>query len=195
MLSRLLRRHSSALLAQLIRWLRQARITPSQLSLAGLALAILAGAFAAADDGPAAAAAILVSGLLDSLDGELARASGCETRFGAFVDSIADHYGDFALYAGIVWQSIRLGNEPAVLLTFAALFGSLVGSHIRSRAGMLGIETRDVGVFTRAERILVLFVGLASGWMLAALALLALGTNVSALQRLARVASPSRGAS
>ncbi len=195
MLSRLLRRYSSALLAPLVRRLRQARITPSQLTLAGLARAIRAGAFAAADDGPAAAAAILLSGLLDSLDGELARASGCETRFGAFLDSIADHYGDFALYAGIAWQSIRSGNEPAVLLTLAALFGSLVGSHIRSRAGMLGIETRDVGLFTRAERIGLLCVGLASGWMVAALALLALGTNVSALQRLARVASPSRGAS
>ena len=70
------------------------------------------------------------------------------------------------------------------MLVAAAMFGSLVGSHIRARAGMLGIETQDVGWFTRAERILVLVIGLASGEVAMAVVVLAAANNLNALQRL-----------
>jgi len=187
MLARLLRQWSPQLLHPAIRLLIAARITANQLTLAGLALAWAAGMLIAAGAPMVAGALLLLSGLLDALDGELARQSGTASPFGAFCDSIADHYGDFAVYAGIAWTMVRSGDAASILLVMLARFGSLVGSHIRSRAGMMGLDTKDVGIFTRAERIIVLAVGLLTALVTPALALLAIAHNVSALQRLRHV--------
>jgi CDP-diacylglycerol--glycerol-3-phosphate 3-phosphatidyltransferase len=192
MLSRLLRRWSPAVLGPIVRRLAAAGITANQLTIAGLALAVAAGVLAGQGELIAAAVTLLLSGLLDSLDGELARQSGTSSAFGAFLDSIADHYGDFAVYFGIAWITLQAGDRLTVLLVLAAMFGSIVGSHIRSRAGMMALDTKDVGFFTRAERIAVLVVGLASGFLTLAAAILALAHNLSALQRLAYVAKNSK---
>jgi phosphatidylglycerophosphate synthase len=129
----------------------RAGITANQLTIAGLILAVISGVLIAGDQMVAAGLLLLLSGTLDALDGELARQGGSDSPFGAFVDSIADHYGDFAVYLGIAWSMIAGGDPLTAMLTIVALFGSVVGSHIRSRGGMMGLETKDVGVFTRAD--------------------------------------------
>jgi CDP-diacylglycerol--glycerol-3-phosphate 3-phosphatidyltransferase len=191
MLSRWLRTFAPDLLRPLIRALMLARVTPNQLTFAGLLAGVVAGICVAFGALELAALALLVSGLLDALDGELARQVGDASAFGAFLDSISDHYGDFAVYLGIVVFALHADEQAIVLLTVVAMFGSLVGSHIRSRAGMMGLETRDVGIFTRAERIIVLVMGLATGFVMAAVAVLAFANNVSALQRLNVASSTS----
>ena len=177
------------MLRPIIRLLLPTRITPNQLTLAGLALAILAGVFIVIGLLPLAGLVLLLSGFLDGLDGELARQSQSDSAFGAFLDSIVDHYGDAAVYLGIAWQALYSGDQATVLLTMVAMFGSVMGSQIRSRAGMLGLDTKDVGFFTRAERVIVLTVGLLTGFLMPAIALLAVANNFSALQRLGYVAS------
>ncbi len=189
MLSRWLRARFAAIVAPLVAALSRAGMTANQLTLAGLALAWIAGGLIVTGWRVPAAVCVLACGLLDALDGELARAGGRETPFGAFLDSIADHYGDAGIYLGLAWLGLAAGEPLIVLLVLVAMFGSLTGSHIRSRAGMLGIDTKDVGVFTRAERVVVIAAGLASGWLDAAMILLALGNNVTALQRLLSVLS------
>jgi CDP-diacylglycerol--glycerol-3-phosphate 3-phosphatidyltransferase len=187
MLARLLRKWSPGLLRPFIKLLQQAGITPNQVTLAALLLAVAAGTLVALGLLLTAALVLLLSGLLDALDGELARQSGTATPFGAFLDSIADHYGDLAVYLGIAWIVLESGDLLTLLLVLLAMFGSLVGSQIRSRAGMLGLDTRNVGFFTRAERILVFVLGLVTGLLTPAMAILALAHNLSALQRLGYV--------
>jgi CDP-diacylglycerol--glycerol-3-phosphate 3-phosphatidyltransferase len=187
MLARLLRKWSPGLLRPFIKLLQQAGITPNQVTLAALLLAVAAGTLVALGLLVTAALVLLLSGLLDALDGELARQSGTATPFGAFLDSIADHYGDLAVYLGIAWIVLESGDLLTLLLVLLAMFGSLVGSQIRSRAGMLGLDTRNVGFFTRAERILVFVLGLVTGLLTPAMAILALAHNLSALQRLGYV--------
>ena len=189
MLSRLLRRWSPRLLGPLVGALARIGLGPNQVTLAGLALAWLSAVLIVAGWPMLAGAAILGSGFLDALDGELARASGRETALGAFLDSIADHYGDVAIYLGLAWAGIADGEPFLVFFVLLAMFGSIAGSHIRSRAGMLGIEAKDVGLFTRAERILVLAFGLLTGYLVPTLVVLAAGNNLTALQRLAHVIS------
>ena len=192
MLSRLLRRWSPELMRPVIRLMTHAKITPNQLTLTGLLLAAMTGTLVAAGLALPAAFTLLLSGALDALDGELARQSNAETPFGAFLDSIADHYGDFAVYLGVAWQAVHAEDQALMLLVVVAMFGSLVGSQIRSRAGMMGLDTKDVGIFTRAERIIVLVVGFATGLLLPAIALLAFANNFSALQRLGYIMSHAR---
>lgn len=187
MAGRLLRRWFSPLLALCARTIIRTHISPNQLTLSGLGLCALSGMLLGTGKLTAAGVVLLVAGMLDSLDGELARQMARATPFGAFVDSIADHYGDFAIYIALVWHGLQAADPAVVLLTVCAMFGSIVGSQIRSRAGMLGLDTKDVGFFTRAERVIVLTIGLCSGRIVLAVALLAIANNASALQRLGHV--------
>jgi phosphatidylglycerophosphate synthase len=129
-------------------------------------------------------AMLIIGGILDSLDGELARIKNHETRFGAFLDSISDHVGDFAVYLGLLWLYMHSNSRMEILLVFFALFGSMLGSQIRSRAGMIGIDTKTIGLFTRFERIVVMVIGLFVNEMVIALWVLAIMNNFSALQRM-----------
>jgi phosphatidylglycerophosphate synthase len=187
MLSRLFRKFSPELLRPLIALLIRAGITANQLTLAGLIAAWIAGALIGIGALVTAGIVLLLSGALDALDGELARETKSATPYGAFLDSVADHYGDLALYLGAAWLMLEASDSTSVILTLVAMFGSVMGSHIRSRGGMMGLDTKDVGLFTRAERIIVLAAGLLSGFLPAAIAVLAVANNVSALQRLAHL--------
>ncbi len=188
MISRWARTWSSRVFEPLVRGLARVGATPNQLSLASLLATVLAGVFFALGDLPVGAAIFLLGGLLDSLDGELARRNGLDSPFGAFLDSICDHLGDFALALGLAWHFLSLGGKTEVLLVLAGLFGSVFGSQVRSRAGMLGIELKQTGIFTRMERTLVLSLGVLLGQTTIALWLLAIGNNFSALQRVVAAA-------
>jgi phosphatidylglycerophosphate synthase len=153
------------------------------LTVAGLGAVIVAGVFFAAGRLALGAGMVLLGGFLDSLDGELARLEGGPSPFGGFLDSICDHCGDFAMYLGLLWLYLQHNALSEIMLIFVALFASVFGSHVRARAGMAGIDTKTVGIFTRAERTLVLVAGLLLDKVVIALWILAIFNSFSALQR------------
>jgi phosphatidylglycerophosphate synthase len=184
MLSRWVRTWDSSLLRPLLLMLTRAGLTPNMLTVISLALFIGAAIVVAQGALLAAGGLLLLGGLADGIDGELARVSGAVTPFGSFLDSICDHSGDFALSLGLLWLYLSQHNEVAVILIFVALFGSMLGSQVRSRAGMVGINTKDVGLVTRFERTLLLMIGIFTGHVPSALWVLAVLNNVAALQRM-----------
>ncbi|HEY3275139.1 MAG TPA: CDP-alcohol phosphatidyltransferase family protein [Syntrophorhabdaceae bacterium] len=192
MLARWLRAWERKLLKPLLFPLTRLGMGPDMVTLAGLVVIVISGLMLSRGYLLTGACLLLAGGLLDAADGELARLTGRETSFGGFLDSVADHCGDFAVYLGLLWLSLnnRMGSE--VVLIFVAFFGSVFGSLIRSRASMAGVDARDVGLFTRFERILLLALGLLSGKTTAALWVLAVLNNFSAAQRLAYVMRVSR---
>lgn len=184
MLSRWVRTWHTRLLAPFVLALARLGVTPNGLTLASWFVITIAGLALAVGNFILGGGVLLIGAIMDGIDGELARVTGAETSAGAFLDSIADHYGDFALYLGLFWFYLEQSARVELLLILLALFGSLVGSLIRSRAGMVGINTKDVGFATRLERMLVLLVGLFANRMLVALAILTLINNLSAVERL-----------
>lgn len=148
----------------------------------------------------------LLTGLLDTLDGSLARSLGQSRKFGAFLDSVLDRYTELIIYLGIWCYFYRQGSTtPFFSLTFLLiLFGSLMVSYTRARAEGLG-ERCIVGVFQRGERIIL--IGLAgifnaffnqmvgvqdSHWikdmaLIVVLLVLAVGTNLTAMWRFLHV--------
>jgi len=126
---------------------------------------------------------MLASGLLDALDGALARLYGETTKFGGFFDSLLDRYADAFILCGII-----LGGLTEVSWGLAALVGSLLVSYVRARAEAAGVKMESVGLAERAERIVLLalasflsFVWLeALGWGVLVLAVL---TNLTVIQR------------
>jgi len=126
---------------------------------------------------------MLASGLLDALDGALARLYGEATNFGGFFDSLLDRYADAVIICGII-----LGGLTEVSWGLAALMGSLLVSYARARAEAAGVKMESVGLAERAERLVLLalasflsFVWLdALSWGILVLAIL---TNLTVVQR------------
>ena len=126
---------------------------------------------------------MLASGLLDALDGALARLYGEATNFGGFFDSLLDRYADAVILCGII-----LGGLTEVSWGLAALMGSLLVSYARARAEAAGVKMESVGLAERAERLVLLalasflsFVWIdALSWGVLVLAIL---TNLTVVQR------------
>jgi CDP-diacylglycerol--glycerol-3-phosphate 3-phosphatidyltransferase len=183
MLSRWIRTWDGALLRPFLTLLARLGVTANMLTLASLLVAMIASALFASGKLILGAWILLLAGFLDGIDGELARVAGLKSPFGAFLDSICDHCGDFALSLGLLLPFLRRGAILEVFLVFIALFASVFGSHVRSRAGMVGIDTKTIGVFTRCERIFALVIGVLIGKVTVALWALAIFNSFSAVQR------------
>jgi CDP-diacylglycerol---glycerol-3-phosphate 3-phosphatidyltransferase len=136
---------------------------------------------------------LLLSGVADTLDGQVARGGAMVTRFGAFYDSTLDRVGDGATFIGIGAYLLMAPDVayryPAVIVCMVAILSSLLVSYARARAEGLGIDCK-VGIAQRAERILGL--GVASLLIGAGpraivlevvVALLAIASTITVVQR------------
>lgn len=177
---------ADVILAPLSHLLARLGIQPNLLSLIGFFIASAAGALIAAGHISNGGWLFLLSGPFDALDGAIARTSGLETRFGAFLDSFMDRYSEAAVLFGILYWSSLQGSHILVLLSFLTLFGSLMVSYARARAEGLNISCK-VGLFTRLERFIVLTLALLTTQLLIGLVILACLTNFTALQRMFHV--------
>ncbi len=153
-----------------VRLLARTSITPSTLTWFGFLLAVGAAALIIAGHLFAAGFVVLFAGFFDMLDGALARHTNRTTCFGAVLDSTLDRLSEAVLLIGILLY-IANQSSVAVLLVFLALLGSLLVSYIRARAEALGLECQ-VGLFTRAERVIVLALGLLLNQIVIALAII-----------------------
>jgi archaetidylinositol phosphate synthase len=100
---------------------------------------------------PLAGTLILLSGLIDAIDGVLARSTGRVSVFGGFLDSVSDRYSDAVVLSAVVYADLC---HPAWGL--AAIVGSLMVSYTRARAEAAGVKMAAVGFAERAERMVFL---------------------------------------
>ena len=151
--------------SRLMSGLTDSWITPNKLTAAGVTLCLLSAVivwFEYRDELLffwVAAAVFIVGSVLDILDGALARATGKGTPFGAFIDSTTDRMGEAAMIGAIGLIFMRDGNEVALGFAFAAMAGSFLVSYTRARAEALGLRG-DVGLSSRAERVVIISAGL-----------------------------------
>lgn len=165
------------------RLLVRVRIRPNYLTVLGLALSALAALAFAASRVRTGGLLLMAAGAADLLDGAVARVSGQATPFGAFLDSVLDRYSDLIVLAGLALLFVRLGRLPDLLLTLASLVGSIMVSYTRARAESIGADC-GVGLMERGERMICLIVGALADLLTPALWLLAVGSNLTAVQRI-----------
>ena len=145
--------------------LARTRVTPNALTASGVTLCGLAAVLVFFENRNellfywVGAAVFGVGSILDILDGALARASGKGTPFGAFLDSTTDRVGEGLMLGAIALVFARHQEMVAVGLTFAGVVGSFLVSYTRARAEALGLRG-DVGIGSRAERVVVITAGL-----------------------------------
>ncbi len=167
-----------------IRILSKSGITPNALTLINLALNIIAAYVIAAGYFLPGGVLVLVAGLFDLLDGALARSTKQATRFGAVLDSVVDRISEAAILCGLlIWYIPQEETSLEIVLIFIVLIGSFLVSYIRARAEGLGWQCQ-VGLFTRAERVIVLAVGLLVNQVFVALCILVVFVLITVVQRL-----------
>ena len=145
--------------------LTRTRVTPNALTASGVTLCAAASILVLFEGRNEIlfywlAAAVFVTGsLLDILDGALARAGGKTTPFGAFLDSTTDRMGEGFMLTAIAYILATQDHPVFVAVAMAAVAGSFLVSYTRAKAENLGLRG-DVGIGSRAERVVVITAGL-----------------------------------
>ena len=175
--------------------LARTRVTPNALTAGGVLLCVAASILVLFEDRHEvtffwlAAVAFVTGSILDILDGALARAGGKTTPFGAFLDSTTDRVSEGFMLGAIAYVLARHGHAVFVAVAFAAIAGSFLVSYTRARAEAIGLRG-DVGIGSRAERVVVITAGLVLapwGVLPWALVLLAATAWVTVVQRVLHV--------
>ncbi len=130
---------------------------------------------------------VVLTGLCDTFDGAVAKASGTSSVRGAFFDSVADRVSDSLLFLGVAWYFSVNEPGPLALLPMAVLATSSVISYQRAKAESLGFAAKG-GIMERAERIILLSLGLLfEALLVPVLAVMLALTLFTAAQRFAKV--------
>ncbi len=155
-----------SLIDPLIRWCIRCGITPNVITLVGFLLTLVAAAifiFGAEYYGRNdhqivgwACAVVLLAGLMDMIDGRLAREGKMASEYGALFDSVLDRYSEMFMFLGICYYLIAQDYFFSSLLAFIAMIGSIMVSYTRARAEGLGLKMADIGFMQRPERILLI---------------------------------------
>jgi len=141
---------------------------------------------------------VLFAGIFDMFDGAMARFLNTATTFGAFFDSTLDRYSESIILFGMLVYALQRPDLHDIFWPFAheqlwmiavifiAVVGSLMVSYTKARAEGLGLECKT-GLLARPERVVLLAIGLLSGTSIWALALLAILSQVTAIERVVYV--------
>ncbi len=176
----------------LVRW----RVTPNALTFASFLVACASACFFATGNFGAGGWLYLLTGILDILDGRIARATGMVTKGGAFFDSVMDRYAELVVFGGL---AVYYRHGWALYVALAASLGSVMVSYTRARGEALGVEV-NIGTMQRPERLF--YLGVISGLspivetlfghgalppfvpVVVALGLLGASANVTAIRRI-----------
>jgi CDP-diacylglycerol--glycerol-3-phosphate 3-phosphatidyltransferase len=181
------------------RALGAAGATPDHLNAGGLAFGLASGVLAGLGRLEAAGWAIALAGVCDILDGRLARAQGRASPYGKFIDSTLDRFVETFAFLGF---AVYFASWPwGPLVVAAGLGGSLLVSYAQARGETVNVSGSG-GLMQRAERLVLTLLGClldpalsrALGrpegtvlfWVLAAVAVGALGTAVHRTAFIAR---------
>lgn len=177
----------------IVTWLLKLRVRPNTLTTIGALVVVASGVAFALGWIRTGGAVLLLSGIVDTFDGAVARRSGQVSKFGAFYDSTLDRVGDGATFMGIAVYLLTApditGRVEWTVVCMVAIVSALIVSYARARAEGLGIDCK-VGIVQRAERLLAvgvptLFVGAGANAIVlkVIVAALALASTITVVQR------------
>ena len=172
-------------------FLNRIGLTPNAITLLGLVGTTLGAYILSRGNMTVGGIVLLISVLVDALDGTMARLRGEPSDFGGFVDSVSDRYAEFITFGGLLYFFLTQEDYPGVVATFLATAGSVLVSYVKARAEGLGF-TAKVGILTRVERYIVLIPFLIFNQPFAAVVIIAVLGNITAFQRILHVRAQGR---
>lgn len=171
-------------IARAVPFLFHPRVHPNALSVLGVAVSLVGAWAFALGAFRAGAGIVLVGGVFDLVDGVVARRQGRVTTFGGFLDSSLDRVVDMALLLGLIMHYASRGAAGLAWLAALALVATVLVSYTKARAESV-VPDFNGGLLERAERIVILVLGGLTGWMPLALTVVAVGSLITAGQRIA----------
>ena len=181
-------------------------ITPNQVSLISLLFGFFCAYLYFEGRFVAGSVSLFISAILDLVDGSVARKVQKESEFGAVIDWVFDKYVDAFVLLGlglgglpVISHLLDLSPQYRMIADFGvvalAIIGSMMNTFIkpvvyaevgyRERlAGKINDPLEGVGFFGRPETLILLIVGGVTGYIWVAVLLIALCTNISAVQRI-----------
>jgi phosphatidylglycerophosphate synthase len=125
---------------------------------------------------------IVIAGICDSLDGDLARARGAASREGEIIDSVLDRYVDFLLISALILAAPQEDLYEYLIVGLLALLGSTLVPYIRARSEAAGKST-VASIGSRATRTVLILFGLLTQQLFPLLIVLAAISNIAAIHR------------
>src|SRR6266571_8870191 len=198
MFSRRVQQRARYVITLLIQPLALFVVSPNLLTSIGLLLSMVTALVIAQGYMVVGGLLVVFAGIFDMFDGALARVRNAATTFGAFLDSMLDRYSESIILLGLLCYVLQRPDLhdafwPAqheqtwmIIFIFVAIVGSLMVSYAKARAEGLGLECKT-GLLARPERVVILAIGLLTGTVIWALALLAVLSHVTAIERLVYV--------
>jgi CDP-diacylglycerol--glycerol-3-phosphate 3-phosphatidyltransferase len=167
-------------------------LTADAITLLGVVIQAVTAAFIVQGRLLVAGLAAVVAAVADGLDGAVAKARGGQGKFGALLDSTADRLSDALFFVPVAWlygvspDAPRAGQRWVAALALVALVASFLVSYVKARAEGLGYEC-NVGLVERAERLILMILGLVLNLVPVVLGILAALSAVTVVQRLLHV--------
>jgi CDP-diacylglycerol--glycerol-3-phosphate 3-phosphatidyltransferase len=183
MFSDIIGRGGKFVLTQIVKVLTRFPVNPNILTFTGVLISLWAAFEFGYGNLFRGGLIIILAGLFDMLDGEVARVSKSETRFGAFYDSVIDRYSDTIILQGLMVHYAREQMLGYVVLVGVVFMGAVLTSYARARAESI-IPSCKVGFMERPERIVLLIIGGLANRMEAVLWILAVLGNWTVFDRI-----------
>lgn len=139
--------------------LRRTGLTADHLTVLGIVFAVAAAVAIGRGALQLGLVLVILAALPDMLDGAVAKASDSASQRGAFFDSVVDRLTDSVLFGGVAWYFASVESAHMAILPMAVMGASSLISYQRAKAESLGLNAKG-GLMERAERIIVLCIGL-----------------------------------
>ena len=175
----------------LAKLLNKAGLSPNMITVLGLFISFGAAYLLSRGWFLSGGIVLLFAAAFDLLDGTLARMQDRVSRFGAFLDSVSDRLSEAAIFLGIlIFYSLEHNVGGSILASLALIFSFMV-SYLRARAEGLQIDSSG-GLATRAERVIILGAGAILEIVIPTLALIAVLSLFTSIQRFYHIWKESR---
>jgi len=173
-------------------------LSPNQYTLISFVFAFFCFLFLVENSLVLALIFFLSAAVLDFIDGAVARFTKKATKKGAYLDTITDRYVEGIILLGFLFLSLPNFFFPAEVWIFLAFFGSLTTTYAKAAAKEKELVSEELkkGLIGRGERMILISLAILFGifnlsWALYPIILLAILSNITALQRIYLCLNPS----
>jgi len=175
------------------------RLTPNQWTILTIIPTLVALYFLVQESFLLAALFFLIAAFFDLIDGSVARVTGKVTKLGAYLDTVMDRYVEGIIIVGLLFVSLPAFFVPAYVWIFIYFFGSMMSTYVKAAAKEKELVEKELrgGVLERAERLILLFVGLVLAYfntvyLVYIIVLVAVLSNITALQRIGKAVTAKK---
>ena len=183
--------------ARLLNSVTGGRVSPSSITLTGLVAHFPIAYFIAVGSNWLAAGLLIVFGLFDTLDGELARLQKRASSAGMVLDASTDRFKEVLLYSGAAYAIVATDRPHLAVWAVVACGASLCVSYIKAK-GETAVKDTNLtsneinrlfadGLMRYEIRMFILVIGLLSDRVVLAVMVIAVLASLTAIGRLVRI--------